>query len=109
MVPQNSKCQYARKDLNIWGELLTKLALFRQTFFTDNSVDESIAEDTLMSNKANRTLCFRVEQLLVDAIKLMPEGFPIGELKLFFMSNYGVDNPSKLNFADFKILFEKAE
>ena len=62
-----------------------------------------------MSNKANRTLCFRVEQLLVDAIKLMPEGFPIGELKLFFMSNYGVDNPSKLNFADFKIVFEKAE
>ena len=39
----------------------------------------------------------------------MPEGFPIGELKLFFMSNYGVDNPSEFNFADFKIMFEKAE
>ena len=89
------------------GELITKLALFNQTFFTGKPVDESKAEATF--NKKNRTLCFRVEQLLVNCIKQMPDLFPIINVKLFFMSTFRVDNPSELIYADFQKMVEASE
>jgi hypothetical protein len=91
----------------MWGELITKLALFSQTFFTGKPVDESKAEATF--NKKNRTLCFRVEQLLVNCIKQMPDLFPIINVKLFFMSTFRADNPSELLYADFQEIVEASE
>ena len=72
----------------------------RSLCFTGKPVGESKAEAPF--NKANRTLCFRVEQLLVNCIKQMPDLFPIINVKLFFMSTFRVDNPSELTFADFQ-------
>ena len=103
------KCNYVRKDLNIWGELVTKLAMFRQVFYTANAVGDSRTEAHPMTIKEHRKLCFRVEQLLVNAIKLMPENFKIPDLKYFFMSTFVVDNPSELLFADFQKIVEFSE
>ena len=99
IVCTNKNTRYVSENLNIWGEICSKLEWYIQA--RNNS---GLSTDTLLNNLGD---C--LQKLLEVCIHRWPDGCSLDKIAALTISTYNVESLNEMNMAQLDLMHESAE